>query len=78
MFATIYILYRKVSLLSRLTVSYFMKKLYQANVAMLDIYDYYTALEGLRETLEQSDELTQEEKDLIVSCGYGHMSEGDL
>ena len=45
---------------------------------MADINDYYSVLEGLRNEIEQTKALTSEEKDMIMSCGYGHISEGDI
>ena len=45
---------------------------------MADTNDCYSALEGLRQEIDQTEALSDKEKELIISCGYGHISEGDI
>ena len=35
-------------------------------------------MEAINERIASTSELTQAEKALIIPCGYGHMSEGDI
>ena len=45
---------------------------------MANIRDYYSVVEGLRQAIETTSELSPAEKALVFVCGYGHMSEGDI
>mmetsp|Transcript_35516 Transcript_35516/g.43508 ORF Transcript_35516/g.43508 Transcript_35516/m.43508 type:complete len:107 (-) Transcript_35516:176-496(-) len=53
-------------------------QVYQGNVAMPWIQNYYSPVEALKRELESTAELSASEKDLIYPCGYGHMADGDV
>ena len=45
---------------------------------MPNIYEYFSAMEAMKERLAATDQLTAEEKAKVYPCGYGHMAEGDI
>ena len=44
----------------------------------LKLNDYYNAVEAARRVIEEAPNLTSEEKDQVVTVGYGHIGDGDL
>ena len=40
--------------------------------------DYYTCVEATRDIIRKSSTLSKEEKDSIVTVGYGHLGDGNL
>ena len=53
-------------------------QMYKINFALPNVMDYYAAMDVLKEKIATTNELTNEEKSLIIPCGYGHMSDGDI
>ena len=53
-------------------------QMYKINFALPNVMDYYAAMDVLKEKIVTTNELTNEEKSLIIPCGYGHMSDGDI
>ena len=42
------------------------------------LLEYYSGVEFTRELIENSTSLTQQEKDQVITWGYGHLGDGDI
>jgi len=42
------------------------------------IKDFYSPMSALNKALQDTQELSANEKELLMPCGYGHMADGDI
>ena len=55
-----------------------MGTIYQGNLAVPDLANYYDVIEAMHSRLAETEKLTAEEKDLVRILGYGHLADGDI
>ncbi len=53
-------------------------KVFKTNTAVSNISAYYDVVEETRRAIETNPDITNQEKSLITTYGFGHMADGDI
>ena len=51
---------------------------FKSNSAVRAVEDYYDVVEATKEAIQKTDQLSNKEKQLVSTYGFGHMADGDI